>query len=68
VFRLFSGLVFSRSFLFGSVSSSFNFEMFFFAFLSLFLFCFFFFFFFKVFRWVEGHPVADAAGRPARFF
>lgn len=29
---------------------------------------FFVFFFFKVFRWVEGHPVAAAAGRPARFF
>lgn len=34
----------------------------------LFFYFLFFIFFFEVFRWVEGLPVADAPGRPARFF
>jgi hypothetical protein len=67
VFRLFSCLGFSHSFLSGLVSSCFNSKVFVFVLVCFFFIFYFIIFFFEVFRWVEGLPVADAPGRPAQF-
>ena len=54
--------------IFAFVSFRFGFELFQFENVCFCFFFFLFFFFFEVFRWVEGLAVADAPGRPARFF
>ena len=54
--------------IFAFVSFRFGFELFQFENVCFCFVFFLFFFFFEVFRWVEGLAVADAPGRPARFF